>query len=65
MNKITTEIEKSGIKNQDKSKLIDFISQTKNTIPLLTNEHLLSNDTKEQIKIINEKIIIESTEKLY
>ena len=57
LNKITIEIEKSGIKNQDKSKLIDFISQTKNTIPLLTNEQLLNNDTREQIKIINEKIV--------
>ena len=28
LSKITIEIEKSGIKNQDKSKLIDFISQT-------------------------------------
>ncbi len=57
LNKITIEIEKSGIKNQDKSKLIDFISQTKNTIPLLTNEQLLNNDTREQIKIISEKIV--------
>ena len=57
LSKITIEIEKSGIKNQDKSKLIDFISQTKNTIPLLTNEQLLNNDTREQIKIINEKIV--------
>ncbi len=57
LNKITIEIEKSGIKNQDKSKLIDFISQTKNTIPLLTNEQLLNNDTREQIKIITEKIV--------
>ena len=57
LDKITIEIEKSGIKNQDKSKLLNFISQTKNTIPLLTNEQLLSNDTKEQIELINEKII--------
>ena len=57
LNKITIEIEKSGIKNQDKSKLLDFVSKTKNTIPLLTNEQLLSNDTREQIKSINEKII--------
>ena len=57
LNKITIEIEKSGIKNQNKSKLFNFISQTKNTIPLLTNEQLLNNDTREQIKIINEKII--------
>ncbi len=57
LNKITLEIEKSDIKNQDKNKLIDFISKTKNTIPLLTNEQLLNNDTREQIKIINEKIV--------
>ena len=57
LNKITIEIEKSGIKNQDKSKLLNFVSQTKNTIPLLTNEQLLNNDTREQIKLINEKII--------
>lgn len=57
LDKISIEIEKSGIKNQDKRKLINFVSQTKNTIPLLTNEQLLSNDTREQIKLINEKII--------
>ena len=57
LNKIIIEIEKLGVKNQDKSKLLDFISQTKNTIPLLTNEQLLNNDTRDQIKIINEKII--------
>ncbi len=57
LNKISAEIQKSGIKNQDKSKLVDFIVQTKNTIPLLTNEQLLNSDTREQIKIINEKIL--------
>lgn len=57
LNKITLEIEKSGIKNQDKNKLLNFISQTKNTIPLLTNEQLLSNDTRQQIQLINEKIV--------
>jgi taurine transport system permease protein len=57
LNKITIEIEKSGIKNHDKSKLLKFVSQTKNTIPLLTNEQLLSNDTRQQIQLINEKII--------
>ncbi|MFL2875662.1 MAG: ABC transporter permease [Candidatus Pelagibacter sp.] len=57
LDKITIEIEKSGVKNQDKSKLLNFVSQTKNTIPLLTNEQLLNNDTREQIKLINEKII--------
>ena len=57
LNKIAIEIEKSGIKNHDKSKLLNFVSQTKNTIPLLTNEQLLNNDTREQIRIINEKIV--------
>ena len=57
LDKITIEIEKSSVKNQDKSKLLNFVSQTKNTIPLLTNEQLLNNDTREQIKLINEKII--------
>ena len=57
LNKITIEIEKSVIKNQDKSKLLSLVSQTKNTIPLLTNEQHLNNDTREQIKLINEKII--------
>ena len=57
LNKISTEIQKSGIQNQDKSKLVDFIVQTKNTIPLLTNEQLLNSNTREQIKIINEKIV--------
>ena len=58
LNKIIIEIEKSeDVKNQDKSKLLNFVSQTKNTIPLLTNEKLLNNETKEQIKVINNKII--------
>ena len=57
LDKIIIEIEKSGVKNQDKSKLLNFVSQTKNTVPLLTNEQLLNNETREQIKLINEKII--------
>ena len=58
LNKIIIEIEKSEeVKSQDKNKLLNFVSQTKNTIPLLTNEKLLNNETKEQIRIINNKII--------
>jgi len=58
LNKIIIEIEESEeVKSQDKNKLLNFVSQTKNTIPLLTNEKLLNNETKEQIKIINNKII--------
>jgi taurine transport system permease protein len=58
LDKIITEIEKSeNVKNQDKNKLFDFVAQTKNTIPLLTNKKLLDNETREQIRIINNKII--------
>ena len=58
LNKIIIEIEKSEeVKSQDRNKLLNFVSQTKNTIPLLTNEKLLNSETNEQIKIINNKII--------
>jgi len=58
LNKIIIEIKNSeNVKSQDKNKLFNFITQTKNTIPLLTKEKLLNNDTREQIKIINDKII--------
>ena len=51
------EIKKSKkVNNQDKEKLINFVTKTKSTIPLLTNEKLLSNETKEQIRIVTEKI---------
>ena len=50
-------IEKSNdVKNENKIKLLDFVAQTKNTIPLLTNENLLENETKEQINSITKKI---------
>ena len=50
-------IEKSNdVKIQNKSKLLGFVVQTKNTIPLLTNENLLENETKEQINLITKKI---------
>ena len=50
-------IEKSNdVENENKKKLLDFVDQTKNTIPLLTNENLLENETKEQINSITKKI---------
>jgi taurine transport system permease protein len=50
-------IEKSNeVKNENKINLLDFVAQTKNTIPLLTNENLLENETKEQINSITKKI---------
>ena len=58
LNKIIIEIENSeNVKNQDKNKLFDFVAQTKRQIPLLANEKLLNNETREQIKIINNKIV--------
>ena len=57
LNEIILLIEKSNdVENQDKDKLLDFVIQTKNTIPLLTNENLLENETKEQINSITKKI---------
>ena len=44
------------ITSQDKDKLLDFVKQTKNTIPLLTSEKLLENETREQIGLITGKI---------
>ena len=50
-------IEKSNdVENENKIKLLDFVAQTKNSIPLLTNENLLENETKEQINSITKKI---------
>ena len=57
LDKIILLIEKSNdVENQNKNKLLDFVTQTKNTIPLLTEENLLENQTKEQINSITKKI---------
>ncbi|MDC1124772.1 ABC transporter permease subunit [Pelagibacteraceae bacterium] len=57
LNEIILLIEKSNdVENENKNKLLDFVIQTKNTIPLLTNENLLENETKEQINSITKKI---------
>ncbi len=51
------EINKSDeVNNLNKNKLVNFVEKTKSTIPLLTNEKLLNNETKEQIKIVTGKI---------
>ena len=53
LNKIILLIEKSNdVENENKNKLLDFVDQTKKTIPLLTNENLLENETKE-IEVIS------------
>ena len=57
LDKIILLIEKSNdVENQNKNKLLDFVAQTKNTIPLLTDENLLENQTKEQINSVTKKI---------
>ena len=57
LNKILLEIDKSDkVNSQDKIKLFDFINESKNSIPLLTNEKLLNNETKRKIGIIADKI---------
>ena len=57
LDKIILLIKKSNnVENQNKNKLLDFVVQTKNTIPLLTDENLLENQTKEQISSITKKI---------
>jgi taurine transport system permease protein len=57
LNEIILLIEKSNdVESQNKIKLLDLVVQTKNTIPLLTDENLLENETKEQIKSITRKI---------
>ena len=57
LNKIIFEIKNSEeVSKQNKVKLLNFITETKNTIPLLTNEKLLSFETKENIRILTERI---------
>jgi len=54
---IILEIKKSEkVNNQNKERLISFVIKTKSTIPLLTNEKLLNNETKERIRIVTDKI---------
>ena len=56
LNEILLEINQSELKNQDKNTLISFVDKTKKTIPLLTDENLLENETKEKLNIITDKI---------
>ena len=57
LNKIIFEIKNSEeVSEQNKGKLLNFITETKKTIPLLTNEKLLSFETKENIRILTERI---------
>ena len=57
IDKLAKEIENTtGLRSQDKNKLLKLIVKTKNTIPLLTNEKLLENENKIKIKEITNKI---------
>ena len=56
-NLLAKEIENTkSLRDQDKNKLLSLIVKTKNTIPLLTNEKLLENETKIKIKELTNKI---------
>jgi len=58
LNKIIFEIKNTKkVNEKNKEELLNFITETKNTIPLLTNEKLLSFETKENIKTLTERII--------
>ena len=50
------DINSNKVNDQNKNILLNFVSNTKGTIPLLTNNNLLENDTKEQINLIATKI---------
>ena len=57
LNKIILDIKKSNkVNDRNKDVLLSFVSNTKGTIPLLTNNNLLDNDTKKQINLITAKI---------
>jgi len=55
--KLSNEIKNSKrISDQDRRILLGLLQKTKNTIPLLTNENLLENQTKAEISKLTEKI---------
>ena len=55
--KLSNEIKNSTeINNQDRNTLLSLIEKTKKTIPLLTNENLLENDTKIKISELANRI---------
>ena len=57
LNKISIEIQNSSeLSNQHKTILVNFINETNQLIPLLTNEDLIENETKQKIIDITGKI---------
>jgi taurine transport system permease protein len=53
---LSVEIQNSDVSTQQKEILIGFLNQTSQLIPLLTNEDLIENETKEKINEITGKI---------
>ena len=57
LNKLNYDIKNSkDISNNDRSKLLNFLEETKKTIPLLTSSQLLENETKIKIGEITQRI---------
>ena len=56
LRELSTEIQNSNVSSQQKEILIGFLNKTSQLIPLLTNEDLIENDTKEKIIEITGKI---------
>jgi taurine transport system permease protein len=49
LEQLSAEIQNSNVSAQQKEILIGFLNKTSQLIPLLTNEDLIENDTKEKI----------------
>ena len=56
LRQLSTEIQNSNVSDQQKEILIGFLNKTSQLIPLLTNEDLIENETKEKINEITGKI---------
>jgi len=55
--KLANEIKSTTeLRNQDRNKLLSLIEKTRKTIPLLTNENLLENETKVKIAELTNRI---------
>ncbi|MDA9151882.1 ABC transporter permease subunit [bacterium] len=56
LRELSVEIQNSNVSTQQKEILIGFLNKTSQLIPLLTNEDLIENETKEKINEITGKI---------
>jgi taurine transport system permease protein len=56
LRQLSAEIQNSNVSAQQKEILIGFLNKTSQLIPLLTNEDLIENETKEKINEITGKI---------